>query len=628
MAQGSAKRASAATAVLVLVVVLAAVAALVVAAYSHYKQPETAVAAEHPAVGAQPCNSCKAFGHDYVHGEPYTGACQECHTTSSWLVAHYTHNNADFNSSLHGVIGCAFCHEEGKPAPSPACETCHASRSPHKVGKLACAPCHTVIAWPLLRPLPEDHLSLEGGHAGLGCFECHKGGVDTDVPSPRGCVDCHGEHHGGLRNCEDCHDPARGWSPIPGFDHSAFFKLEGKHAEIECGACHVGGRFAGTPKTCVGCHGTMHGGLTQCEKCHDPARGWKPVPGFDHSAFFKLEGKHAQAQCAECHKKGKFAGTPTACRGCHPVAHKNLTQCEQCHTPRGFVPSTFDHDRHFKITGGHAKLSCIACHPKGIYDGTPTVCTGCHGVAHGGLTACQDCHTTAGFRPSTFNHATRFKLVGAHAKVRCDKCHPGNRYASNIGRGSHECSACHKSPHGSGIAQCDSCHRPTKWSDILLRVHPGEISLGEAHASRSCRLCHPTLKFNDDPPKPCESCHLQDCIHVGPTDCLRCHRPTAWSEVYFTHPDIGVHEGTDLNRWCLKCHPGPDFTVVKCTSCHKFVDSSSGSAKTPWPIRPPEVAPEEPTMQDPVGAGDARPAGVEPTGAEPAEAELSSTTAE
>ncbi len=527
----------------ILVAIIAVIVGLVVGQYGYY-QPDKAGAAEHPEIGSKSCASC----HDHKHQEPYLGECETCHTTSSWLATHYTHENPEFNTSFHAIIGCERCHDEGEPLPSAACESCHAARSPHDVGPVACAPCHTVLAWSMQRPIPEDHLSLEGGHEGLSCFECHTAGVEVPASGARGCVDCHGPNHGGL---------------------------------------------------------------TDCESCHEPSRGWEPLPGFDHSLFFKLEGKHTLADCADCHKNNTFAGTPTVCQGCHPVAHKNLTLCEQCHTPHGFVPSSFDHDKYFPITGGHTKLDCLACHPKGIYDGTPTVCTGCHGSAHGGLTACQSCHTTKGFVPSTFNHASRFPLVGAHASVACSSCHPQKKYAQNIGGGSTACSACHTSPHGSGITTCTACHKPTAWSDILLTEHPGEIKLGTAHTERACTLCHPTLKFIDDAPKPCQDCHLVDVPHVGPANCLDCHRPTTWAELHFTHPDTGVHEARPwLNSYCLRCHPGPDFTIVDCTSCHIFVPPSSNPTATPFPVPTvdnivpvPELlapVPEQPVVDQPV----------------------------
>ncbi|MGB4593346.1 MAG: hypothetical protein WBI63_06185 [Coriobacteriia bacterium] len=459
----------------------------------------------HPVMASsQTCTSCKATLHDYKHLEPYTDqACERCHSLDSWRDTHFTHQQSDLDVSFHAIVGCARCHTEGEADPSPACVSCHAAKSIHDAAVTNCQPCHTAIAWSLRRPLPEDHLSLEGGHASVTCFQCHKATRAKDAPDRR-CVDCHGRNHGGLTTCEDCHDPARQWAPSP---------------------------------------------------------------DFNHSTFFPLKYRHAQAACADCHVGGRFAGTPTNCSGCHAVVHTNLTACEKCHTPAGFVPSTFNHSAYFKITGRHTALDCADCHKRGVYNTTPTYCSGCHGTKHGGLSACQKCHTTAGFKPSTFEHTNVFVLVGAHAKLRCDKCHPGYRYAQNIGNGGTACNSCHAGPHDADITACKNCHTTTSWVPTKAITHPGYIQLGSEHQARSCTLCHPTLKF-EVPTTPCEDCHASTIPHVGPTDCLRCHRPTTWSEVHFTHPELGIHEGTTLNQQCLWCHPGPDFTTWQCKSCH------------------------------------------------------------
>ncbi|MEN6429617.1 MAG: cytochrome c3 family protein [Coriobacteriales bacterium] len=504
MASGRAKKASTAAAVIVLLVVIVAIVWIAYGQFGPSSEEPAPAQTSHPAITAsQSCTSCKAPLHDYVHATPYTGSCERCHSVESWRQIRYTHARSDFNVSFHAIIGCSRCHTEGEPNPAPGCQSCHFERSKHGVGKVDCRPCHTAIAWSLPRPMPREHLSLKGGHASLSCFKCHTGPRDADAADRR-CVDCHGPNHGGLTTCEDC---------------------------------------------------------------HEPARGWKPKPGFDHSAFFPLKYNHARADCGDCHKNGRFAGTPSNCSGCHPVVHTNLTQCEKCHTPAGFSPSTFDHAAYFPITGRHTRLDCSDCHKRGSYNGTPTWCSGCHGSQHGGLTACAQCHTTAGFRPAKFNHSDVFALKGVHATLACNKCHPGYRYASNISDGGRECSSCHDGPHGASYSACANCHTTDGWVPTKPITHPGYIQLGAEHKARSCRLCHPTLVF-EAPTKPCVDCHLSTVPHVGPTDCLRCHRPTTWSELHFTHPELGIHEGTNLNQQCEWCHPGPDFTQYDCKTCH------------------------------------------------------------
>ncbi len=499
-------RGSVVAAVAVLLGVIALVGWFVYEQSASSPEPGSASAYVHPAIGSsQTCISCKAVGHDFKHRVPYTGSCESCHSTVSWQDLHYRHLDADFNRSLHAVVGCSRCHTEGQLSPSPACQSCHAKRSPHKSGPIACGGCHSVVAWVLLRPLPVGHLSLAGGHERLSCLDCHKVARAAGAPARR-CVDCHGTHHGGL---------------------------------------------------------------TSCERCHEPGRGWKPLPGFDHAAFFPLVGRHRAVACASCHPANRFAGTPRSCSGCHTVVHIGLTKCEQCHTPAGFVPSTFNHSASFKITGRHGALTCSRCHLNGRYDGTPTRCVGCHGTKHGRLTACEKCHTTSGFRPSTFVHSSVFTLQGAHAKLACTKCHPNYKYASNIGGGGTACADCHGGPHGPGYTSCSSCHSTTAWLPTKAITHPGYIQLGTEHQARSCRLCHPTLVFSA-PTRPCETsgCHAATIPHVGPTDCLRCHRPTRWAELHFTHPELTMHQGTNLNQQCLWCHPGRDYTKFDCKTCH------------------------------------------------------------
>ena len=83
------------------------------------------------------------------------------------------------------------------------------------------------------------------------------------------------------------------------FDHLKFtgFALTGAHVRLDCTACHVGGKFAGTPATCVGCHlpdfqkttnpNHVQAGFPQtCQSCHTTA-AWQPAT-FDHNTFTKF----------------------------------------------------------------------------------------------------------------------------------------------------------------------------------------------------------------------------------------------------------------------------------------------------------------------------------------------------
>jgi hypothetical protein len=129
---------------------------------------------------------------------------------------------------------------------------------------------------------------------------------------------------------------------------------------------------------------------------------WIDAKGFDHSKTkFPLIGAHNAVACSSCHtvpagaSKAVFKGTPKECEECHADPHgeqfakDNKTLCKDCHNSERWTPSTFDHDRRtsLPLTGGHANVSCDACHkqtePVGnedviVYRLAPTKCADCH----------------------------------------------------------------------------------------------------------------------------------------------------------------------------------------------------------------------------------------------------------
>ena len=64
---------------------------------------------------------------------------------------------------------------------------------------------------------------------------------------------------------------------------------------------------------------------------------------------------------------------------------------------------------------------CIDCHKKERV-GTPEECQLCHISPHGVEQACSKCHSsTESWTDESFTHPV--KLVGNHAKLKCDQCH-------------------------------------------------------------------------------------------------------------------------------------------------------------------------------------------------------------
>lgn len=298
--------------------------------------------------------------------------------------------------------------------------------------------------------------------------------------------------HGPMRDdgCQRCHSDA-GWSPQIPFDHQkeTQYPLVGMHHKAPCTGCHKDRSFRMTVEQyadCSPCHSNPHGtrfnGQLQCSFCHTPNSWGESV--FDHGkrTRFLLTGGHAapkQMDCRRCHRgegksdfedlRGLVTGSkgpfPISCAGCHEHAEAHggdvrLRQCLICHDPGqeelkpdlnikkmtyvGHPPG-----RRFPLTGGHAlarmkdKSYCTACH-RNVSQGfekLSTACFSCHKGTdqergHRGVLGkqCDDCHdsgTGTWKDTARFKHELRFPLVGAHLRpAACTKCHQGDSLAT------------------------------------------------------------------------------------------------------------------------------------------------------------------------------------------------------
>jgi hypothetical protein len=344
-------------------------------------------------------------------------------------------------------------------------------------------------------PLAQAHANLDGA---LQCLKCHERGNPPGAMDRR-CLACHDEvawmrdrergFHARVadRPCASCHPDHGGrafrlvaWdegSPER-FDHRrAGWALEGKHAGLECRACHqprlqTSGAAAllrqkdhakswlGLETACASCHEDPHRGQigTRCESCHGVS-AWKPASGFDHQKTdYPLTGAHVKTECAACHLAPRVVtaqdakGQPIAqwkplahaeCGACHkdPHAGRFGAACAKCHTTADFKvieTSRFDHDRtRYPLSGGHARVKCERCHdPKLGWGAKPRFdrCGACHRDAHNGTATlagapadCASCHDVNAFRPSTYTAAqhqrSAYPLAGRHGSAACSGCH-------------------------------------------------------------------------------------------------------------------------------------------------------------------------------------------------------------
>src|SRR5665647_3415317 len=96
------------------------------------------------------------------------------------------------------------------------------------------------------------------------CFTCHPDGT-------KDCSYCHKPPHADRGPCQNCHNLGA-WTGGKNFAHPQ--PLVGKHAQISCQTCHTQGT-AVKPDGCINCHGDQHNGLKNCDACHNLA-AWIP----------------------------------------------------------------------------------------------------------------------------------------------------------------------------------------------------------------------------------------------------------------------------------------------------------------------------------------------------------------
>lgn len=382
-------------------------------------------------------------------------------------------------------------------------------------------------------------------------------------------------------------------------------ELSQSHTKIEgeCKQCHMRFDRKAQDGLCMACHKEIaadlrgktgwHGRKAQdsCKSCHTEHKGRQArivdfkTDQFDHSQTdFQLQDKHAKAECKSCHVSGKkYREAASTCVACHrkdddAKGHKGQlgTQCQDCHSPAGWKPARFDHDKtRFALTGKHSQAQCADCHKNNAYKDTSRTCVACHrkdddSKGHKGLLGdkCDSCHRSNGWKPSTFDHDqdTRYALRGQHRSAACKDCHTSPPARTKL---SQDCYACHERDdkhQGTLGKQCASCHTERGWKEPAKFDHNNSnFPLLGKHASVECKSCHLSARFKDAA-SDCYACHRNSDKHqqtLG-TDCAACHTERSWkmADARFRH---------DSTRFALRNGHASD--KVSCSACHKDLQS-------------------------------------------------------
>ncbi len=426
--------------------------------------------------------------------------------------------------------------------------------------------------------------------------------------------------HGDKLNikCDVCHSPEN-WAfkgENSSFNHNQTgYPLVGNHITVDCKLCHVDLVFSNAKQTCLSCHKDMHQQTVgqDCERCHTP-RSWivQNITEIHQLSRFPLQGRHAQADCYQCHKSAsllRFDPMGTLCSDCHMkdynassqpshILSKYPTDCFFCHSELGWQPAKFNHNINttFPLKDGHLGVECISCHSKG-YTSTSTLCVSCHQTifnsttnpSHTGAkfsTDCKICHSEVAWKPSSYNHntATSFPLTGGHVGVECISCHSKTYVGTST-----DCVSCHLINFNSTTnpnhvtakfsTDCKTCHTTTAWSPATFDHNKSTtFPLTGSHIGVTCTSCH--ANGYSGTPTTCAGCHMtnyntaKNPDHLAakfPTSCETCHTVNNWVPSTFNHNTSTTFalSGAHIGVSCISCHTNGYTNIAStCVSCH------------------------------------------------------------
>ena len=273
-------------------------------------------------------------------------------------------------------------------APQPSAKLAMRSTAHNDFVKdMDCSACHTAEGWKLAATAGASGFNhdrtgfpLRNAHVQTACGGCH---ISSARPASN-CEGCHKDPHQGRmdRPCAECHTSTT-WTDTSSLEQhrQTRMPLTGKHAVIECTACHKrqGERqFTSLPVDCYACHRTEyhltgthpnHDGSADpnvapfsrdCTLCHQTT-AWTPafvnpnsLPGAvtvqsarlgNHDPYFMLSsGSHRNAECSSCHVDTRRMQA-VRCDGCHQDVELRK--------------------QHRGTPVQRAAVLCLRCHPAG-----------------------------------------------------------------------------------------------------------------------------------------------------------------------------------------------------------------------------------------------------------------------
>ncbi|MBK7143002.1 MAG: hypothetical protein IPH75_13070 [bacterium] len=258
------------------------------------------------------CYSCHQSNFEST-GDPnhvqanFSHTCTDCHTTSGWSPANFSHSATAFPlTGAHVSATCVSCHASGYINTPADCFSCHqtdfesVTDPSHVTNNFDhnCTSCHSTTAW---QPATFDHntttFPLTGQHITAACIACH---AKSYSGTSSACLACHQSDYDGTSDpvhaaagfpttCQTCHTTS-GWSPA-NWDHDAqYFPITtGTHSQVwndDCTTCHV------SPSSYA---------VFECILCHEHNN--KNEVDADHQG--ENDYQYLSTACYNCHPRGR-----------------------------------------------------------------------------------------------------------------------------------------------------------------------------------------------------------------------------------------------------------------------------------------------------------------------------------
>jgi predicted CXXCH cytochrome family protein len=551
----------------------------------------TAFAAVALAISSSPCFALEDEECYFCHGDKGFSVTRADGTVVPLYV-----DRAVVEKSLHGPLGCTFCHSDIKELPHP-----------EGLKPVNCAGCHTEQA----KVYAE---SLHGKKLAAG---------DPLAPT---CPDCHGKH-----DINKSSDPASSTNPI--------------NVPKTCGQCHAeNAPVARTRnieqhdiithyKESIHGEGLLKKGLTVTAVCTSCHTAHQVLPHTDPQST--INRNNIVATCRKCHALIEEVHRKVINGELWEKEPEKIPVCIDCHQPHEARKVYYDE--------GVSDKDCLMCHGQPVKGATrelPAVdaselqhsrhaaqrCSQCHTGANASLKRpcetvipevdCSICHEK---EVAQYRHGIHGQLLAQNDPdaPKCLDCHSGHGTQSKNDPASPTfpknvpdlCGQCHRegekaakrlhstettiirnysmSIHGKGLlesglvvtAMCTSCHTAHE----ALPARDPESSVNPANIAATCGRCHegiqkqfsasihsPLVSNTDKPLPVCSSCHTAHTISRTDEEgfkqrilqtCGQCHRDVA--DTYFdTYHGKVSKLGVAAAAKCYNCHGSHDVLPV------------------------------------------------------------------